>query len=184
MGELRPLLRLSNEDQKAAADDIQTNRAAWASCFEKPVGLCQAGRIADAYRFRNENKAISARMHAAATELVNQQKRDLSPGREAHRKPGWPGPTGWRCRSRSLCVLPGGALLTASRREITKVQGAGNDLEWCARDLAMASQQVAQGANQQAASVEETSSSSAAKLTERRCEIWRRAQPVYGGLNR
>ncbi len=163
MAELRPLW--SNETEKAAAADIQTNRATWAPRFEKLIALCRAGQIGDAYKLRNENKVISARMHAAATELVNQQKKALAAAQSASQAA--------VTRSNrlamlitSLCILLTSGLVLAARREIARVQGTVDELDRCARDLATASQQVsasshslAQGASQQAASVEETSSS-------------------------
>ena len=163
MAELQPLL--DNDAEKAAAADIQTNRATWAPRFEKLTGLCRAGHIAEAYKLRNENKVISAKMHAAATELVNQQKKALTAAQGTSQAAVTrSNRVAWLIAS--LCILLTGGLLLAARKEITHVQGTVSALDRCARDLAAASQQVsasshnlAQGASQQAASVEETSSS-------------------------
>jgi methyl-accepting chemotaxis protein len=163
MAELQPLL--SNEAEKGAAAAIQANRASWAPRFERLIGLCHEGQIADAYKLRNENKVISARMHAAATELVNQQKKALESAQGASQAAVTQ--SNWLAMLITLlCVLLSGVLLMATRREIAQVRGAVIDLDHCARDLTTASRQVAassqsmaQGASQQAASVEETSSS-------------------------
>jgi len=162
MAELQPLL--TNVIEKAAATDIQENRANWAPRFRKLVELCEAGKTADAYKLRNENKVISAKMHSAATELVKQQKIALEEAKAASEA----------AVSRSiwvsaiitfLCITVSFTLLVVVRSGIAKLRGAVQDLDQGAVQVASASQQVAassqlvaQGASQQAASVEETSS--------------------------
>jgi CHASE3 domain sensor protein len=73
--ELEPLL--ANAMERAAAADIHGSLTAWAPRFQKLVNLCEAGLVDDAYKQRNENKVISAKMHAATTELVKRQKKAL-----------------------------------------------------------------------------------------------------------
>ncbi len=163
MAELQPLL--TNEAERAAAADILNNRAAWAPRFQKLIGLCDAGRIADAYQLRNENKVISAEMRSAAAELVKQQRKALEDAKTASEAA--VSESNWiALLIASLCIILSGALLVGLRREIAKLHGAVTELHQCAGEVANASQQVAasshavaQGASQQAASVEETSSS-------------------------
>jgi methyl-accepting chemotaxis protein/methyl-accepting chemotaxis protein-1 (serine sensor receptor) len=163
MAELRPLL--ANGPEESATAEIQDNRATWAPKFRQLVELCVAGKTADAYKLRNENKLISAKMRAAAAELVKQQKKALEEARLASEA----------AVSRSnwvallitfLCIAVSATMLAVVRGEIAKLRCAVKDLEGGASEVAnashqvvSASQSVAQGASEQAASVEETTGS-------------------------
>jgi len=163
MAELQPLL--ANGRERQAAADILNNRLTWAPKFQKLIGLCEAGRTAEAYQLRNENKVISAKMHAASTELVEQQKNALEQAKfdsaSAIARANWVAVV-----ITLLCVVLGVVLFIRVRIEIAGVRHTMQDLGQCAREVANASQQVAassqalsRGASEQAASVEETSSS-------------------------
>ena len=163
MADLQPLLVTESENRAAA--DIQSNRAAWAPRFQKLVELCDGGQIADAYKLRNENKVISATMHAAAAELVIQQKKALEKAQAASEaavsKSNW-----ISTMITSLCVIVSGITFVTVRGAIAKLRGAVKELDQGAKEVASAScqvaassQAVAQGASEQAASVEATFSS-------------------------
>ena len=81
MMEMQPLV--STPPETAAMEQIRRNRNTWAPRFQALVGLCQAGKIQDAYQLRNQNKSISAAMHAAATGLVTLQQKALEQTRQA-----------------------------------------------------------------------------------------------------
>ena len=163
MEELAPLL--TNDAEKAAAADIRSNRETWAPRFQKLLVLCDAGKTQEAYRLRNENKVISAKMHAAATTLVTQQRQ----AQEKARKESEASVSRSNWVALIVTLLSGVVsivLLVATRGEIRKLRQSIRDLNQSAREVATASQHVssssqsvAQGANQQAAAVQETSSS-------------------------
>jgi len=162
MAELRPLL--VTESENSAAADIQSNRATWAPRFQKLVELCDAGQIADAYKLRNENKVISAKMHAAATELVKRQKMALEEAKAAS-ETAVSRSTWISTLITSLCAIVSGIMFVTVRGAVAKLRGVVKDLDRGVKEVASAScqvaassQAVAQGASQQAASVEETSS--------------------------
>jgi len=161
--ELDPLLE--NDMEKGAAADIHDNLTAWAPRFQKLVKLCESGLIDDAYRQRNENKAISAKMHAAATELVRQQRTALEEARMASNaavvRSNW-----IALLITGICAIVSVTLFATMRRVLVKLRLVMEDLHRSAHAVADASHQVAassqavaQGAGRQAASVEETSSS-------------------------
>lgn len=161
--ELEPLLE--NDTEKAAAADINGNLTAWAPRFQKLVHLCEEGLVDDAYKQRNENKVISAKMHAAATVLVMQQKKALAATAAASNvsvvRSNW-----IALLITSLCTIVSLILFVAIRGVLAKLRIVIDDLRQSAQTVANASDQVAassqavaQGASQQAASVEETSSS-------------------------
>ena len=162
MAELDPLL--ANDAERIAAADIRDSRATWAPRFQKLIDLCGAGKIADAYQLRNENKVISAKMHASATELVRHQKKALEGAKAASAAA--VSQANWIALLITfLCVIASAALFVTVRREIARLRRAVQDLDQGAnqvanasRQVAASSQSVAQGAGEQAASVEETTS--------------------------
>jgi len=164
LAELKPLL--ANDAERSAAAQIEENRIAWNPRFQKLLELCASGDIAQAYKLRNENKVISAKMHASASILVGEQRKTLE---EANRASA-------AAESRSswiallvICISLGlgAVILTVVRKTTQQLRGAIVDLNEGANQVAGASgevsslsQQLAQGASQQAASLEETSASS------------------------
>ena len=73
--ELQPML--SNRPEQEAFSEIQECRRTWAPRFHKLLQLCQGGQIKEAYKLRNENKQLSAKMHGAATNLATAQEKVL-----------------------------------------------------------------------------------------------------------
>jgi methyl-accepting chemotaxis protein/methyl-accepting chemotaxis protein-1 (serine sensor receptor) len=160
-GELRATAATAGE--KAGALDIQDSRARWAPRFQKLIELCQAGQITEAYRLRNENKVISAKMHAAATELVTMQRKALDRARVESEAVLLKGK--WiAILIAVLCSLVSLAMFVTIRSQVAKLRHIVRDLTEGASGIANASSQtaasslaVAKGASNQAASVEETS---------------------------
>jgi methyl-accepting chemotaxis protein len=85
--ELRPLL--ASDTERRAIAQVEENRAAWKPRFQKLLQLCESGDIAQAYKLRNENKLISAKMHASAASLVAEQKRALGEVDDAFEAAAW-----------------------------------------------------------------------------------------------
>ena len=153
------------EGEKAAAAEIRENREAWGPRFQTLVRLCEAGKIDEAYQLRNENKAISAKMHAAATSLVEQQRKALdeagTAANAAASRATW---TALMLTLISLALI--GAILVGVRSLLGRMCRAVAELEEGAAQVASASGQlssssqvVAQGASEQAASIQATSRS-------------------------
>jgi signal transduction histidine kinase/CheY-like chemotaxis protein len=84
LSELRPLV--ATESERSAFEQIRKNRNEWSPRFRELVQLCESGDIASAYRLRNENRVISAKMHAAATALVAEQEKMTLAARAAQIK--------------------------------------------------------------------------------------------------
>ncbi|HEV2444593.1 MAG TPA: methyl-accepting chemotaxis protein, partial [Candidatus Sulfopaludibacter sp.] len=163
MEQLHPLL--DNDAEKAAIADIQSNRANWAPRFQKLLETCESGDIDAAYKLRNENKVISAKMHAAATQLAQEQRKALDRVKAAS-DAAVAASNRIAALVTVLCAAVSAFLLVTVRREVAKLRRAVTDLRQTAGEVATASgqvasssQAVAQGASEQAASIEETSSS-------------------------
>ncbi|MGA2118629.1 MAG: methyl-accepting chemotaxis protein [Bryobacteraceae bacterium] len=163
LGELEPLLASAAE--REAANDIRRSRGIWEPRFQALVALCEQDKIDQAYKLRNENKVISAKMHAAAAALVKQQKKALD-GAGASADAAASKAT-WTALSIALVsVVLTGMILIAVRGMFRRIRQMVEELDRGAGQVASASAQlstssqvVAQGARQQASSIQETSRS-------------------------
>jgi methyl-accepting chemotaxis protein len=163
MAEMQPML--TNAQEIAATEDIRQSRVTWEPRFKALVELCKAGKIAEAYKLRNQNKVISAQMHSAATALVTRQKSALDRARKASEKD--MAFSGWvAALIVGLSVALGGAVFMVVRGINATLRRVVNELYRSAQEVANASTQVsgssqavAQVATEQAASIQQTSAS-------------------------
>jgi methyl-accepting chemotaxis protein/methyl-accepting chemotaxis protein-1 (serine sensor receptor) len=184
MGELQALPL--NPQEKAATDKIRDNRNSWAPRFKKLVDLCVAGAIDDAYKLRNENKILSAAMHAAATELVTQQRGAIDQTRrdsEDRLRAG----TWIAAIVIAISLALGVAVMLIVHGVNRNLRDAVAALYASAAEVARASEQVsasseelARGATQQAAAIQETSAAAeeVSSMTERNSSHTQTAQAV------
>jgi len=164
LSELRPLL--ASDTERSATAQIEENRIAWKPRFQKLLQLCEAGDIAEAYKLRNENKVISAKMHASASSLVMEQRHALEEVNVAFA--GAVSKSNWiALLAIGLSIGLGTVVLTVIRRTtqqlrraIVELHEGANQVAGASGEVSSLSQQLAQGASEQAASLEETSASS------------------------
>jgi len=164
---LPELRRLAATDSELSAmAQIAENRAVWEPRFRELVQLCDSGDIAQAYKLRNENKAISAKMHASAASLTLDQRKaledvNLASAAAASRST-------WIVILIVCCCVALGAVVLAVvqkigrqlRKAIVELDEGANQVASAAGEVSSLSRQLAQGATEQAASLEETSASS------------------------
>lgn len=184
MSGMEPLL--SAPEETAAMQKIRDCRTTWAPRFQALIELCRSGQIDDAYKLRNQNKLLSAQMHAAATDLVTEQKKALDGTRResearletAHWLSGL---------ITAVALVIGAAIVWAVHGLNLNFRGAVRELYACAQGVGQASkrlssssQAVARGTTEQAASVEETTASAAeiSAMTERNAGHSRTAREV------
>ena len=171
--ELRHLA--ATDSELSAIGQIAENRTVWEPRFQKLVKLCDSGDIAQAYMLRNENKAISAKMHASAASLTLSQRKaleevNLASAAAASRS------TGIVILIIGCCVALGAVVLAVVqkisrqlRKAIVELDEGANQVASAASEVSSLSRQLAQGASEQATSLAETSASS----REMACEIRR-----------
>ena len=158
---LEPLV--TSEEEHSALETVRINRETWKPRFADLVQICESGDIAKAYALRNQNKVISAAMHTAATTIVEEQRRSLeeaaAESRAAMVKAGW-----YSLLATCVSLAIGGVILVIVRQVNHELRHAAISLSEGAEEIAAASGQVAalstnlaQGANEQAAFIEETS---------------------------
>ena len=167
--------RLMATLEKMAADDseravlrkIRDLREAWRPRFQKLITLCEAGQIADAYKLRNENKVISANLHAAAAALANTQKQSLASARAVAEQENTL-LMGVSAAIIAFALFISTAVLLLVRSTVRQLRSSVHNLRGGAEEVASAagmvsttSQLLAEGASEQAASAEETSACSA-----------------------
>jgi methyl-accepting chemotaxis protein/methyl-accepting chemotaxis protein-1 (serine sensor receptor) len=184
-------LQLS-EDERAAMRKIRENRETWAPRFQKLMDLCFAGKIDEAYKLRNENKVLSAAMHAAATDMVTHQRESIEQTRREA-----------EARMRMVIWIAGviiglsivlgvGVLLTVQsvnknlRRAISELYASAEQVARASEQVSASSEELARGATQQAAFIEETSSAAeeVSTMTERNSSNTQEAQAVTGQTTR
>jgi methyl-accepting chemotaxis protein/methyl-accepting chemotaxis protein-1 (serine sensor receptor) len=152
--------------ERAALDEIAANRMEWKPRFQRLVDTCRTGDIAQAYKLRNENKQISAKMHAAATTLVEEQRKALDEvgqvSKQALTQSRWIAAV-VICFALVLAI----GLLNVIRGSVAQLRGAiallwesANRVAGTSGEVSSLSMQLADGACSQAASLEETSASS------------------------
>ena len=185
--ELRPLLNTDTE--RSSAERIANDRSIWEPRFGRLAQLCAAGDIQSAYKLRNENKLISAEMHAGATALVWEQKT----AREAVHADS----NRMAVRIAVLALLlslalgvAGGVVVRGTtrqlRRAIAELHEGADNVASAADSIARSSREVAQGASEQSGSLEQTSAFSRdmAARTARNADDSRQAAELVYGLNR
>jgi methyl-accepting chemotaxis protein len=187
--DLRPILA-SDAERKAFAQ-IQENRSEWVPRFQKLVEICQSGDTASAYKLRNANKVISARMHASATALVAEQRKTLDAANSTQLQSGLT--SNWIALFAILISISLAAVGVVVVRGITlQLRRSIGDLEEGARQVALAagqvsssSQSLADGAGEQAASLEETAASSEqmSSMTRRNAGHSQQAAKFMGEVN-
>jgi methyl-accepting chemotaxis protein/methyl-accepting chemotaxis protein-1 (serine sensor receptor) len=161
MAEMRELPL--NGDELGAMQKIRESRETWAPRFQKLVDLCAAGKIEDAYKLRNENKVLSAAMHAAATSLVTQQRNAID--RTRRDSEGQVKTMTWIAAAIIAVSLSIGAAVLLTVRGVNRnLREAVSELYASAAEVARASEHVseageklARGATEQASFIQETS---------------------------
>jgi methyl-accepting chemotaxis protein len=162
--EMQSLLNSAAENDDLSR--IIRNRKAWAPRFDALVSLCESGQIAQAYKLRSQNKLISAEMHAAATDLVNQQNKALEQIKASSGKD--------TSRSDLIAVLIacfsllcGGAVLlvirginSALRYAVSELCESAGRTARAASRISSSSHSLVQGSSEQLTSLEETSAAS------------------------
>jgi methyl-accepting chemotaxis protein/methyl-accepting chemotaxis protein-1 (serine sensor receptor) len=185
--DLRPLLNTDTE--RDATERIAKNRTVWEPRFRQLAQLCEAGDIQGAYKLRNENKLISAEMHAGATALVSEQKTaGEAVQAESNRMVS---------RTAALALLlslalgaSGGAVVRTTtrqlRRTIADLHDGADRVAAAAARIAHSGREVALGATEQAGSLEQTAAFSRdmAARTVRNAEDSQQAAELVTGLNR
>lgn len=162
--ELQPVL--ANDTERHALEQIRSSGDEWAPRFRKLVEICQSGDIAAAYKLRNANKVLSANMHSSATTLVAEQRRTLEAANS--RQAEFASMSNWIVLLAVLLSVVFGAAAAAVvrgitvqlRRSIVELHAGTNEVARAAGQIRCSSQSLAQGASNQAASLEETSASS------------------------
>ncbi|HEX4652372.1 MAG TPA: methyl-accepting chemotaxis protein [Granulicella sp.] len=168
----------SSAEEQSALQAVRGGRRTWQPRFQELVEICASGEIAKAYALRNQNKVISAAMHAAAKSLVSGQEGALASAEAAS-----------AARLRQSLWMTAGAVLaslvlavvvylqvhqiTTSLQEMVErlVEGAKQMAEG-ATQISTSSQVLAEGSSKQAASLGETSSASeqVSAMTQRNSE--------------
>lgn len=155
-----------DNEERRILSQVRSMRSEWEPRFEKLISLCQSGQIADAYKLRNENKVLSASMHAAATSLSKLEKRNMEASRALAAadsdRMGWIATVGI-----AVSLLIGAVAFKVVRSAVSRLRAAVRELEGGADEVAQAadhvsstSQLLAEGSSEQAASAEETSACS------------------------
>lgn len=154
------------DPERDALKQLRESQSEWTPRFQKLVEICQSGDIAAAYKLRNANKIISAKMHASAAAIVVEQRRTLEAAHAEH--------TASAALSNWIAILAivssaslGAAGALVVRRITLQLQRSIVDLDegaiqvaHSAGQISSSSQSLAQGACDQAASLEETAASS------------------------
>jgi len=174
--QLEPLI--ASPAERAVFDSLRDSRTRWNPRFQELVLICHSGQIERAYTLRNQNKIISAAMHASSKLLVEEQERSLAAAQTrssaAMTRSLW-------ITSIAVAVSLGlGVLLFLLTRQITlSLRQTVDQLTEGARQLAegavhisSSSQIIADGTLQQADSIGETSSASEqiSSMTQRNAE--------------
>jgi methyl-accepting chemotaxis protein len=153
----------TSEAEHSALGTVRTNRETWKPRFAELVQICESGDTAKAYALRSQNKLISAAMHTAATAIVEEQQRSLKAAAvessAAMVAAGW-----YSVVAACISFAIVGLVLFIVRQVNQELRYAATSLNEGAEEIAAASGQVAslstslaQGANEQAAFIEETS---------------------------
>jgi methyl-accepting chemotaxis protein/methyl-accepting chemotaxis protein-1 (serine sensor receptor) len=161
LAEARPTL--STDAARKAVEQIVENRQAWSPRFEELKRICESGDIAAAYKLRNANKVLSAKMHEGASVLLAEQKK----ARQA-KQSAIAAMSRWIAGFAlflSLALGGAGAAVIRTitwqlRRSMGELHEGADEVALAARQISDSSQSLARGASEQAASLEETSASS------------------------
>jgi len=161
LAEARPML--ASDAERNAVAQIVENRDAWSPKFEELKRLCAAGNLAAAYELRSGNKVLSAKMHAGATALAEEQKKTIDAIQASSVST-----SNWIAAfAIFFSVLLGtiGAevvrrITRQLRQSIVDLHEGADQVAHAAGQISASSQSLAQGACEQAASLEETSASS------------------------
>jgi methyl-accepting chemotaxis protein/methyl-accepting chemotaxis protein-1 (serine sensor receptor) len=154
---------LATDAERAAVEQILENRNLWRPRFEDLKRICESGDIAAAYKLRNGNKALSAKMHAGASILLAEQKK----GRQATQAAlsvtsDWIG--GLALVFSVILGFAGFAVIrritVQLRRSMGELHEGADEVALAAGQISASSQSLARGASEQAASLEETAASS------------------------
>ncbi len=186
LAEVKPLL--ASDAERAAIAQIVENRTAWAPRFADLKKTCESGDIAGAYKLRNANKVLSAKMHEAATALVAEQNKTLDSVQASSVSQ-----SGWIALIVIGVSLTLGILSVLGVRQITRQLGAAihdlhkgaDSVASAARQISASSHAVSKGAGDQAAFLEETSASSEemASMTRRNADSSRQAAALTAEVN-
>ena len=185
-GVLRPLL--ATETERSAAEQIEQNHLEWIPRFAELKRICESGDIAGAYKLRNANKAISAKMHAGATALVEEQKNARTKAAAAahersNRIAAWA-----MLLAVGLGVLGGlvvRKITVQLRQSAVDLLSEADRFRGAAGRISQSSRQVAEDAVEEAASLEETSAAShqMAAMTQRNRESSQQAAALTNNLS-
>jgi methyl-accepting chemotaxis protein/methyl-accepting chemotaxis protein-1 (serine sensor receptor) len=185
-GGLRPLL--ATETERSAAEQIEQNHVQWVPRFAELKRMCEAGDIAGAYKLRNANKVISAKMHAGATALVDEQKNARAKAAAAmHERSNriaiWATLLAVGLGMAGVVVVR--KVTTQLRRSIVDLHREADRFTSTADRISRSSRQVAEDAVEEAASLEETSAASheMAAMTERNLDSSKQAAVLTNSLS-
>lgn len=186
LGRLRPLL--ATETERSAAEQIERNHAAWVPRFAELKRVCESGDIAAAYRLRNANKAISAKMHGGASALAEEQKSARAAAaaaahRQSNRIAVWA--TLLAVGLGVLGVLVVRTVTVQLRRSVVDLLSEADHFREAAGRISESSRQVAEDAVEEAASLEQTSAASheMAAMTQRNRESSQQAAALTSSLS-
>ncbi|HWZ51001.1 MAG TPA: methyl-accepting chemotaxis protein [Granulicella sp.] len=156
----------STAAERTALSSIQENRTSWAPRFQELVTLCAAGEIEKAYGLRNQNKVISADMHAAAKSIVAEQQRSLAAA-EADAAASMSRSLWLTILAILISVALGavvyfqvGQITRSLRDTVEQLDEGASQLAAGARQISGSSQSLAAGTSQQATSIGETTAAS------------------------
>ena len=181
---------VESDAERAALNEIAANRTEWNPRFQRLVDTCRTGDIAQAYKLRNQNKQVSAKMHAAATTLVEEQRKALEEVRRSSKQSMTQ--SSW-IAGVVICfaiVLAIGLLnvilgsVAQLRRAIARLRESANRVAGTSGEVSSLSKQLADGASSQAASLEETSASSEeiASMTRKNTESAKQSADIMNAV--
>jgi methyl-accepting chemotaxis protein/methyl-accepting chemotaxis protein-1 (serine sensor receptor) len=164
LAQFQPLI--SSDQERAASSDVQQNLATWQPRFQELADICASGDVAKAYALRNQNKVISAAMHAAAKTIVEEQQHALAAAETdsaaAITRSLW-----MTVVAIVLSVALGvlvyfqvGQITFSLRQAVLQIDEGASQLAAGANQISASSQTLAAGTSQQATSIGETSAAS------------------------
>jgi methyl-accepting chemotaxis protein len=164
LAQFEPLV--ATDAERSALINVQENLTTWKPRFQELATICASGDLEKAYALRNQNKLISAAMHAAAKAIVDEQERSLAAA-EADSAVAV-------TRSLWLTVLAifvslvlgvlvylqVGQITSSLRQMVLQLDEGASQLAEGANHISAASQTLAAGTSEQAFSIGETTAAS------------------------
>jgi methyl-accepting chemotaxis protein len=145
LAQFEPLV--ATDAERSALINVQENLTTWKPRFQELATICASGDLEKAYALRNQNKLISAAMHAAAKAIVDEQERSLAAA-EAD------------SAVAVLVYLQVGQITSSLRQMVLQLDEGASQLAEGANHISAASQTLAAGTSEQAFSIGETTAAS------------------------